>query len=335
MADDFDDPQTPPAAPASASTRPEPKRDRYGRYLLPPPGQTGHQSWQRATTLIKYASDTYHLDLWKQRSVAKGVASKPALAALAATLDVKRDKDRLNKLVSQALEAAGATAAADLGTALHAMAETMDETGSMDGIPELYRPRMLEYNAALRAKGITIIPDMIERITVSERWGTAGTLDRCYRLADGSNVIGDLKTGSTLDFGFKEIEAQLAIYEDGVNTAGVWTGTDWDRSLRVRQDIGLVVHLPSDQPGVCNVYVANLENGRRLLAVCSAVREERKHKSPLEEYGGVAAADGWEERFNAAVDYEQLVLTVQACKRSGSFTTELSRIARRLAGELR
>lgn len=333
MADDFDDPIPSGVAPKSVGKRwPEPKRDKFGRYLLPAPGETAHQSWQRATTLIKKASDTFHLERWKERTVAKGVASRPDLTALAATLDVKRDKDQFDKLCAQAFDVAGGSAGASLGTALHSMAEGVDETGSMDAVPELYRSRMREYNAALAEAGITVIPGFIERQTLSVRWGSAGTLDRGYRLADGTNVIGDLKTGSTLDFGFKEIEAQLAIYEDGVNTAGVWTGEGWDTRIKVSHEIGIVVHLPSDRPG-CHIYVANLANGRRLLEVCAAVRDEQKLKSPLIEYR-LSPVDGWEERLNAANTYDELVSVVGDIKRAGCWTRELSHVARKLAGVL-
>lgn len=344
-ADDFDSPPvySPPAdVPAAAKEkRPEPERDSYGRYRLPVPGKRNKQSWQRVSTLIKMASDTYHLDQWKLRSAVKGVALRPDLTASAAMLDVKADKNALNDIVTRAMDAAGATAMASVGTAMHKMAETVDETGSMDGVPEAFRPRMVELNAALAARGITLIPGFIERITVSEKYGVAGTLDRGYRLADGSYVVGDLKTGSSIDYEFKTIEAQLAAYQDGVNTAGVWTGKGWDTSIKLRSDIGIVVHLPSDSQG-CEVYVADLSNGRRLLAACVAVREERKHKSPMRVYEGAPTAlpvqsshDFWLRKLAAATTRGELIKVAEEAKRMGDWTEELSVWARSYAEAIR
>src|SRR5690606_2671448 len=48
-------------------TRVGPKRDRYGRYLIPDPATGKERAWMRATTLADTLDDRYNLELWKLR----------------------------------------------------------------------------------------------------------------------------------------------------------------------------------------------------------------------------------------------------------------------------
>ncbi len=178
---------------SAPAAKPEPKRDRWGRYMLPHPDTGKRQAWTRATTMAKSISDTFALNMWSQRMTAKGLALRPDLVALAGTLDVKADKDRLNSLVDQAKDAAGQKVAANLGTAVHSYTEHVDGGGSLESVPVLHRPEVAAYLAAMRDAGLTAVPHLIERITVVPEFGTAGTLDRVLQEADGSYVIGDVK----------------------------------------------------------------------------------------------------------------------------------------------
>lgn len=331
-----------------SNARPEPKRDRWGRYLLPFPAPVGKkgatQPWQRATTLIKKAADTYHLEAWKQRNVAKGLALRPDLAARAAMLDIKDDSKALNDLVGQAMEAAGSATAANLGTALHSMTEAYDETGLLDTVPAEYHGRMREYREALDRHRITVVPEFIERITVSTNYRTAGTFDRIFLLSDGSYVIGDLKTGSTLDFGWDEIEAQLAVYEDGVNSNGLWCGDDigWCKPVKVRTDFGLVVHLPATGEG-CKIYRTDMAAGHDLVRLCCEIRDHQngRNKLPQPEMGDPVgpdpfsvdevAPDGWEERLARATTREELVQVAKDARALGQWNERLADWARSYA----
>lgn len=327
--------------------RPEPQRDRWGRYVLPFPagnGKTGApSSWQRATTLIKMASDTYHLDAWKQRNIAKGLALRPDLAAQASMLDVKADKDRLNGIVSQAMDAAGSSIAANLGTALHSMTEVYDATNTLDGIPEEFHSRMADYSDALDRARITIVPEYIERVTLSVRYQSAGTFDRIVKLSDGTYAIFDLKTGSDLSFGWDEIEAQLALYEDGVNSHGLWCGNNigWCKPVTVRRDFGLVAHLPANGSG-CKIYRTDMTSGHKLVKLCCEIRDSRKKKSsmPAAETGDPvgpdpyrldAAPDGWDERLARCNTREELVQVAAEARAAGQWNERLANWARSYA----
>lgn len=325
-----------------------PTADRWGRYRFPHPEKnrtTILEPWTRTTTLIKAISDEYHLNAWKQRSVAKGLALRPELVASAAMLDVKADSKKLNDLVGKAMDAAGAGAKAELGTALHSMTESYDWTGSLDAVPEAYRPRIMEYAEALKAHGLRVAPDMIERCVVSTTYRAAGTFDRGVQLSDGTYACLDLKTGSSLDFGHKEIAAQLAVYVDGFNAHGVWNGKSMDRyvvngSGGFRTDFGLVAHLPSDGSG-CAIYRVYLEPGREWAAECLRVRTMRSDKrDPFELLAGdpctdpYDVGDSWEGLLAGCNTRAELVEVMNRARAAGEWNDRLANWARSYAKAL-
>ena len=112
------------------NTRPEPKRDRWGRYLLPVPGQLKPVAHTRVTTLVKALDDTSNLEKWACRMTALGLAERADLRALVASH--RDDKAALNRVVDQAKEAARSGAGANTGTALHRFAELVDAGMDVD-----------------------------------------------------------------------------------------------------------------------------------------------------------------------------------------------------------
>ena len=82
---------------ATPAARPEPKRDRYGRYLI------AGKPYTRATTIADTLDDRYNLEKWGNRMVAKGLANRADLHALASTLDVDKNKGEFNKLCETAI----------------------------------------------------------------------------------------------------------------------------------------------------------------------------------------------------------------------------------------
>lgn len=273
-----------------AAKRPEPRRDRWGRYVLPDPRSGEERSWQRVTTFCKVTTDQYNLTQWQLRTCAKGLSGREDLVALAATYDITEDAKKFNELCEEAKTAGGAKSAANTGTALHAMAEEYDETGDTEGIMPRYRPRVLQYAAALAEHGVHVVGDMIERIVCHTGYEVVGTLDRVFRLADGSYVIGDLKTGKNLSYSENEICVQTWLYAAGFNAHGVWDHDKqaWvDPGFTVREDISLVVHLPANNPEECAVYAADTGGtGRRGAELCHAVKAYRATKGTLTEYSG-------------------------------------------------
>ena len=325
--------------------RPEAKR---GRYTLPNPESGKSKSWQRVTNFVKMTDDTYHLELWKQRNVAKGVAlmaeaGRINIADLAGR-DVKLDKARLNNICETAQDVAEAYKMADEGTALHTSTELADYAGGdLNRVPTGHRRKVRLYLDALAANGLTVVPGMIERVTASARYECAGKFDRIYRLASGINVIGDLKTGDELDLSFPSIAAQLECYEDGINNHGVFDGQRYDDSIKVSHDFGVVIHLPSTRDEV-TVYWVDLAQGRIINAANLTVRAARKIKMKhvaevfdADRYGvtqnGVDAH--WMEQLNAAFTMDQLVNVADRARAFGQWNERLAGQARLIAAELR
>ena len=338
--DEFDAPGEEAQPKRVDPARPEAKR---GRYTLPNPVNGKSKSWQRVTNFIKLVDDTYHLELWKQRNVAKGVAMRPDLVEAIQPLDVKQDKERLNRIVERAQDIAGAYKMSSEGTALHTSTELADYAGgSLATVPPQHQPRVQLYLDALRVNGLTVVPDMIERVTASQRYEVAGKFDRVYQLADGSYVIGDLKTGDSLDLSMASIAGQLACYEDGINNTGIWDGARYDERIKVRTDFGIVVHLPSTRDEV-TVYRIDLSQGHELNRVCLEVRQARRIKAKhvsqifqadLYRAGAVDTDAAWLEELNAAHTVPQLVSVADRARAFGQWNERLAGQARLLAGEL-
>lgn len=338
------DPTEVPAKPKADPMRPAAKG---GRYYLPNPASGKTKSWQRVTNFVKMTDDTYHLELWKQRNVAKGVAAlavtRPGFIEDLAQRDVKADKDRLNGIVTRALDVAEAYRMANEGTLLHKATETADHAGGdLDGVEVQYRDKVRLYLDALAVNGLTVVPGMIERLTVSDRYEVAGTFDRIYRLSDGSNVIGDLKTGDSLDLSFPSIAAQLDCYRDGINRDGVWDGQRYDQSVQVRDDFGIVVHLPSTRDEV-TVYAVDLGLGAQINAANLTVKQARqiKAKHVASQFQGANAVSPdemeqyWLEQMNGVHTYDQLVGVAGRAKHFGQWNERLSGQARVVADELK
>lgn len=260
------------------------KRDRYGRYLLPHPETRIEQGWTRVTTLAKSASDTFNLDRWGLRMAMKGLMQRPDLQALVSSTPFE-DKDALNLLGEQAKEAGGSKVRANLGTALHKFSENADRDPSIvDGIGEAWKGDIVAYREALAAHGFEIIPEYIERICITPEVESAGTFDRILRLPNGELVIGDLKTGEDLQYGWLEIAIQLAVY---ANAVGLWNKETetWEPMPPVSKNKAVVMHLPVGK-NTCTLYWVNIKAGWQGAQLCKVVREWRRTRNvhkPIEK----------------------------------------------------
>lgn len=286
MTDAFDTPE------------PQVKRDSYGRYRLPHPETGKEQSWQRVTTFTKLLSDDFGLGLWKERMIVKGLSLRPDLTAVASSLDVKTNSKQLNKIAEQAKETAGASASANLGTAIHSFTELSDRGESLDSVPPVHRPDVKAYADALTDAGITVSAGMVERITCAPEFGVAGTLDRVYRLADGRRVIGDVKTGRDLSYSWMEICIQLAMYQVGVSLNGVFDlrSGKWSGPVDGLDDwVGIVAHIPAGT-AECTLYEVDLDAGRRFAELALRVRDARKVRNLATPFDPSPARD-WEAEF--------------------------------------
>lgn len=269
-----------------AAMRPEPKRDRYGRYLLPDPDTGKNLARQRVTTFAHLIEDSYNIGQWETRMSLKGLAMRPDLIARVASTDVSR-KDELNKLAAQAKEAASSSAAANTGTALHAFSEQVDR-GEDPKIPPPWDADIAAYKTAMDTAGIIRRAEWIERIVITPQLGLAGTFDRILELPSGDLIIGDVKSGKDLSYAWLSISVQLAVYAHAI---GMW---DWEDGYEamppVRQDYGMVMHIPAGT-GTCDLYLLDLTAGWQAAHECAAIRMWRARKDLASPWEGALPGD--------------------------------------------
>jgi hypothetical protein len=287
------------AIPSIPSMRPEPARDRWGRYKLPHPETGETKSWTRATTLAHTISDTHALTEWKRRMVLTGAALSPDLLipvpGLAREIETasnwreaKAAKEQLGQIADFAAAAAGADDGSKLGTLLHTITEYAD-AGRLaeiaDQIPEELLDDLAAYLATMADAGIERPAIWIERILVNTRVEAAGTTDRILVMSEpcqkcGSALrIGDLKTQKSLDFGFLEIAIQLAEYAYADAMVDPDTGAlgPMPPLCRCR---GIVMHLPVGS-GQCTLYELDLEAGWAYATLAHDVRQARSQSKAI------------------------------------------------------
>jgi hypothetical protein len=233
--------------------------------------------------------DESALTLWKIDRACDGVAASPALAAQIAAIH-GRTQGR-TELREKAIQLGRGEEAADLGTALHALAHRF-ETEEGFPVPEPHASDIACYVAALDEAGLE--STHFECTICADQWRAAGTADRIYRatrslaLPDGSrlepeqSVVGDLKTGKKLTYNVPGFCIQMAIYADGV-----FYDIDTDERSPMpdglRLDWGLLVHLPAGAAR-CTFHWVDLEIGRLGARIVQQVRSWRKRDDFLAEF---------------------------------------------------
>lgn len=242
--------------------------------------------WDRYARPSGFGSDLDDEDAlnnWRVDRAIEGVATHPALAAAIAA-GIGRSEGRKDRR-EQAITLGRGEEAADLGTALHAMAHRM-ETDPGFKVPPPYDADLAAYVMALDKAGLE--STHFEVHVCSDSWRAAGTADRIYRatrelklpgaepLLPGQSVIGDLKTGAKWTYAVPGHVIQIAIYADGCFYDVV---TD-ERSPfpdGMRLDWGLLVHLPVGEAR-CDLHWADLQTGRIGAALVRDVRRWRKRE---------------------------------------------------------
>lgn len=268
--------------------RPEPPRDRHGRYLL------DGRAWTRATTVVGTLKDLNGLIGWKRRMVLQGAALHPELLAdvpeLAADIEAAGDdwkaakeaKAALDAVCDQAADVAGANRGSTNGTDAHTLSEWAD-AGRLDEVVHLATGSQLDdlraYLTAMDGAGIIRPPEYIERIVINRTVESAGTLDRLVRLPDGRLLVADLKSQQTVDFGWLEICCQLAQYAHADHMIGP-DGQLEPMPADLDQTVGLVMHAPVGAAR-CDLYLVDLITGWEAAQVAHRVRQLRAESKAL------------------------------------------------------
>lgn len=296
--------------------RPEPKRDRWGRYLVADPKGGKGKGYTRVTTLTKTCSDTHGLTEWIKRVVAVGIAKRPDLIAEAANLTVD-DKGPLKEIIAAAEEVGGANEKRRLGTALHKILEIIDLGGEAT-VPADLAPHVAAYKEAMTAAGVVVVPEHTEQVFIHDELEYAGTADRIVTVPGFDlPLIADLKTGKDpLAYGAGEISMQLACY---AHAQHVYDYETEQRSPmpKVDQRWGLVIHLsarPEGEPS-CTLSLVDLEPGWAALDLAMQVRAWRKakglhHKLDTHTHDEVSTVVDNDDRAKAKERLEALVSLV-------------------------
>lgn len=251
-------------------------RDRWNRPLIEPEGGGKPIPYTRVSTLAKALDDKTALTRWKQRQVVVGIGNRPDLASLAQA--VKGDDRKLDEIVETAMTAAESERAANIGTALHALSEQVDDGADIDTLPA-------EFQADLRAYRDALLPIQVlakEQFVVTDEVEAAGTFDRLVCLPDGRVMVADIKTGRHEPKYPHGAATQIAVYSRGHLYAPGKGRLGRLADLGVDQRHGLLIHLPAGT-GRCDLYLLDLAVGWALAQTAVAVRQAFKGK-PIETY---------------------------------------------------
>jgi len=242
-------------------------RDRYGRPMIVPPKGGKPVAYTRTTTIAGSLDDGTALVAWKLRMAATGLTLRNDLLLSASAM--RDNKLEMDKLVEDAMEAAGATKQATIGTALHALTEKLDRGFDVGPIPDEYAADITAYAEA--TKNFTNIH--IEQFCVLDKYQIAGTQDSIVEYK-GEKFISDLKTGS-ISYPNK-IAMQLAVYAPGLpydpatTTRGSWGDINTEK--------GIIVHLPAGS-GQCTLHFVDLVHGWKGIQLAMKVRKHRDKKN--------------------------------------------------------
>jgi len=271
-------------------TRFEPEFGRYGHYKLPSVTHEGEESeFPRVTTIGKVLDDTSGLEKWSARKALVGIKKYPQILD---GFDADKEDDRdmramIEKMYEVAKNAAGAGDAAVFGTAVHAWAEAVDlGVCTLADVPFELRAHVTAYINACRSCGLTPVPEFVERIVYNPVTGAAGRIDRIMRMADGTLVVVDVKTASSLNYGMLPISVQLSQYAYGGYLLSE-DGTHWeDMPEFLHQDYALVAHVPSTPAarvgGVhCDIIAVDLRAGVENMKLSVQVKEARSKARQL------------------------------------------------------
>ena len=200
------------------------------------------------------------------RMAAMGLTTRPdLLLAISAAGD---DKLAVNGYIEEAMEVAGASKAANIGTAIHAFTERLDLGQELGPVPEQYMPDIQAYGQVTSV----LSKLFIEQFSVLDKYKIAGTPDRVVEYK-GERFIADLKTGR-IDHPHN-IAMQLAIYANGLPyfpdtaTRGTWGDINKEKAI--------IIHLPAGT-GNCKLVFVDIKEGWKGVEFAMKVRKWRDQK---------------------------------------------------------
>lgn len=261
----------------------KPQFDGWSRYKIPHPEDPDGpgRPWTRATTVAKAISDQYALNQWLNRKTLEGVALAPTKLH---GVDFS-NKEKVNTLVEDFRQLAGAGDGAARGTKFHSLTEKHDRGEQPEPETELDAKLLAGYATALDLLGVGAVPAFIERTVVvpgldsggASVAGIAGTFDRVVQSKKtGKFYVFDVKTSGDLNnakYSIPEWELQLAIYQQA-KVFWDWESKKFYNLPTLESDRALVFNINRDT-GQWAVFPIDLEAGRKSLDLALKIRSWR------------------------------------------------------------
>ena len=272
----------------------EVERDRWGR------GKAGGVACTRASSLGKLIEDSSALMNWGARMAAWGVAQDPVAVDHMRMLNPAdpADKQALQRLATDGKDRAQANARAKQGDVFHQVSVMVDQGRDISHLsPEaqafgrVYAALIAKYQLRpLLAETYVGLVDGARPGMDGLEIPVSGSYDRVYQ-GPKKVLIGDLKTGSTVDFSGLAFSAQLSVYTRGV----IWSTREqrWIDYAELGmpapdRGIGVVLHIPADRIDEAAVYTVDLEFGWEVAQVAARVKSMRTvAQSALKRLGGL------------------------------------------------
>jgi hypothetical protein len=235
---------------------------------------SGRVPYTRASSMSGYIADFQALHTWRERRIAKGIAMRPDLAAMAAALppfknDSKADRltnSRLQEIIDLAAELGQIHEQANWGTAVHSWT---DPGADLSTVHPEYREDVSAYWRECERLGIVQLDSEI--FSANDRLKGAGTVDGVYYVPGYGKVLGDKKTG---DLKPLEFAIQFATYRFGQPYD--WETdrrTEWPEDLSA--DVALVFDIRKGK-GTLEIHEIDLRWGLECAEVASDVRNRHQ-----------------------------------------------------------
>lgn len=269
-------------------SKPDFDRGAGGEPMVPDPETGKIVRHARASGAGDPLEEKSGLNNWKTAKALEGIAQRPELVASVLTAipyeEHKSEYYGAGGLIEKAIQAGRGAWKADLGTAVHAMSERWEREPTYDP-GEPYRGLLDLYGRKLDALGLKSV--LIEVPMVNDERKLSGTCDRIYLttvplvapdgtiIPSGSYLIGDLKTGSSLEYSLPGYACQLAAYAGGVCFDVEANVRKPDDTPDIRQDWAIIVHLSVEEE-ICEFLWVDLEVGRYGLDLAESVKEWRR-----------------------------------------------------------
>jgi hypothetical protein len=278
------------------------ERDQWDRPLILQPDGS-KRPYNRASSYGGQLDDHSKVEEWAARQVVRGIAIALRAGRAPAFLDAiderlfdpwedqqSKDKKLLNSLVDRAQDMAGSNLKSQLGTDIHYATELVDLGESLDAGLRDFEPGRRKHLAERadaywkKIQEYRIKWDSVETFGVQDELEVAGTWDRRGYVPwwpEHAQVIGDVKTSSTMDFAGITYAVQLATYAH-MCAYDIATGTRTPHD-DMNERWALIIHVERHMGGGVELYPVNVAWGWRHARLARQViqaRREGRSKAP-------------------------------------------------------